>query len=166
MEQGMLPFQILLDRLTAFLTEYPLVGQWYTALVRILFPVLAFLILFRAARSLMKIPHTPEVWAQLSLPNGTPILLPHWENIIGRGRIADVQLQYPSISRQHAALCRGEDDSWTIYDLNSKGGTQVNGELVRNSAPVRLGDTILLGGVPLVFLPQTVSGTNHGCRRL
>lgn len=153
----MLPFQILLDRLTAFLTEYPLVGQWYTALVRILFPVLAFLILFRAARSLIKIPHTPEVWAQLSLPNGTPILLTHWENIIGRGRIADVQLQYPSISRQHAALCRGEDDSWTIYDLNSKGGTQVNGELVRNSAPVRLGDTILLGGVPMIFLPQTVS---------
>ena len=28
---------------------------------------------------------------------------------MGRGKSADVILNYPSISRQHAALCRGED---------------------------------------------------------
>ena len=127
------------------------------AFVRFLFPVLAFFILYRAIRSLMKIPHTPETWGQLSLPNGAPILLTHWENIIGRGAAADVRLNYPSISRQHAALCRGEDEQWTIYDLGSKGGTAVNGEAVEESAPVKLGDTITLGGVPLIFLPQTVA---------
>lgn len=127
------------------------------AFVRFFFPVLAILILYRAIRSLLKIPHTPETWGQLSLPNGTPILLTHWENIIGRGKTADVYLNYPSISRQHAALCRGEDDSWTLYDLGSKGGTCINGEPVSESAPVKLGDTITLGGVPLIFLPQTVA---------
>ena len=127
------------------------------AFVRFLFPVLAFFVLYQAIRSLMRIPHTPEIWGQLSLPNGAPILLTHWENIIGRSAASDVRLNYPSISRQHAALCRGEDEQWTIYDLGSKGGTAVNGEAVEGSAPVKLGDTITLGGVPLLFLPQTVA---------
>ena len=153
----MMPVQALLNRFTAFLAEYPLAGEWYTAFVRFLFPVLAILVLYRAVRSLLKIPHTPEIWGQLSLPNGTPILLTHWENIIGRSKVADVYLNYPSVSRQHAALCRGEDENWTVYDLGSKGGTLVNGLSVEKSAPVRLGDTITLGGVPLVFLPQTVA---------
>ena len=146
-----------LTALTAFLAKYPLVGEWYMAFVRFLSPVLAFFILYRAIRSLLNIPHTPETWGQLSLPNGAPILLTHWENIIGRGAAADVRLNYPSISRQHAALCRGEDEQWTIYDLGSKGGTAVNGTAVEESAPVKLGDTITLGGVPLIFLPQTVA---------
>ena len=139
------------------LAEYPWMGEWYTAFVRFLFPVVAGLILFRAVRSLLKIPHTPETWGQLSLPNGENIPLTHWENIIGRGRNADVRLNYPSISRQHAALCRGDDDSWTLYDLGSKGGTQLNGEAVEGSASVQPGDELCLGGVPLLFLPQTAA---------
>lgn len=147
----------LLTEVAAFLAEHPLVGLWYTAFVRFLFPLLAVLILCRALQALLRIPHTPETWGQMSLPNGTPIALTHWENIIGRSRMADVNLTYPSISRQHAALCRGEDERWTVYDLGSKGGTAVNGEAVTTAAPVKLGDTITLGGVPLVFLPQTVA---------
>lgn len=145
-----------MDAAAAILAENPMVGSWFTAVARFVFPVLAALILLRAIRSLLRIPCTPEVWAQLSLPNGSAIALTHWENIIGRGKTADVQLNYPSISRQHAALCRGEDASWTLYDLDSRGGAAVNGEVVRESAPVKLGDTVTLGGVPLVFLPQTV----------
>ena len=151
------PVQALLDQLTGLLAAYPLVGEWYMAFVRFLFPALAVLILFRAVRSLLKIPHTPENWGQLSLPNGMAIPLTHWENILGRSKLADVYLNYPSISRQHAALCRGESENWTLYDLGSKGGTAVNGTPVEGEAPVRLGDTITLGGVPLIFLPQTVA---------
>lgn len=148
--------QGVMDNLTAFLAAHPLAGEWYMAFVRFLFPVLAVLVLFRAIRGLLRIPHTPETWGQLSLPNGASILLTHWENIIGRSGSVDVRLTYPSISRQHAALCRGDDEQWTIYDLGSKGGTVVNGREVEYSAPVKMGDTITLGGVPLVFLPQTV----------
>ena len=156
MEQLTAHLQALLDMVCGLLAEYPLAGVWYTAFVRFLFPVLAVLILWRAVRSLLKIPHTPETWGLLSLPNGASIPLTHWENIIGRGRSADVRLGYPSVSRQHAALCRGEDESWTLYDLGSKGGTEVNGVQVEGSAPVSMGDSITLGGVPLVLLPQTV----------
>ena len=146
-----------LAAVVSFLERFPMVGSWYTAIVRFFFPMLAFLILFRAVRSLLRIPHTPEVWAQLSLPNGSSVTLNHWENIIGRSAWADVKLAYPSISRQHAALCRGEKDQWTVYDLGSKGGTLVNGEAVEESMEVSLGDTITLGGVDLMFLPQTVA---------
>jgi cell division protein FtsW len=140
-----------------WLAEHPMAGFWYTAVVRLLFPALAVLILFRAIRSLLRLPRTPETWGQLSLPNGSPLLLTHWENIIGRGKTADIYLNYPSISRQHAALCRGEDGVWRVYDLGSKGGTMVNGVAAEGAVPVRMGDTITLGGVPLVFLPQTVA---------
>ena len=149
--------QELFSALSLWLSAHPLITGWYTAIARLLFPVLSALILVRAIRSLLRIPHTPEVWAQLSLPGGGSIPLTHWENILGRGKSADAILNYPSISRQHAALCRGEDENWTLYDLGSKGGTAVNGEKVASSVPVKLGDTITLGGVPLIFLPQTVA---------
>ena len=142
--------------LTGALAAHPQACLWYSAAVRFVFPVLAALILTRAVRGLLNIPHTPETWGQLSLPNGASITLTHWENIIGRSGTADVRLTYPSVSRQHAALCRGETGEWTLYDLGSKGGTSVNGRPVSGSAPVKLGDTMILGGVPLIFLPQTV----------
>ena len=141
--------------LTELLAAYPAVGIFYTAFVRFLFPVLAGAILYRAVKSLLRAPHTPETWGQLSLPGGGSVLLTHWENILGRGKSADVRLNFPSVSRQHAALCRGEDGAWTLYDLDSKGGVLLNGEKVEGSAPIRLGDKIELGGVPLLFLPQT-----------
>ena len=144
-----------LDRLTAFLTDIPQTVFWFTALARLVFPLLAVLILLRAVRSLLRMPHTPEVWGQLSLPNGTAVPLTHWENIVGRGKTADVYLNYPSVSRRHAALIRSGEESWTVYDLDSSGGTLVNGEKVENSASLKLGDTLSLGGVPLLFLPQT-----------
>lgn len=157
--------QSALDAVTAALAAVPMAGAWFSAVVRFLFPMLAILILFRAIRGLMRIPHTPETWAQLSLPNGTALPLTHWENILGRSKTADVILNYPSISRQHAALCRNDEGDWTLYDLSSKGSTQLNGEVVTTSAPVRVGDTVGLGGVPLLFLPQTVGEREETERR-
>ena len=141
--------------IAGFLAAHPAVGNWYTASVRFLFPVLAILILLRAVRSLLRLPATPESWAQLSLPNGAPIPLTHWENILGRGGAADVRLNFPSVSRQHAAICRDSEGNWTVYDLGSKGGTAVNGEAVTASAPLKLGATVTLGGVPLSEVAET-----------
>ena len=106
MEQVISLLQMLLDHVMETVAAYPLLGPRYTAVCRILFPILAFLILFRAIRSLLRIPHVPETWGQLSLPNGASILLTHWENIIGRSKTEDLHLSYPSISRLHASICR------------------------------------------------------------
>jgi hypothetical protein len=56
------PFQAVLDAATGLLAAHPVIGEWYMAFVRFLFPALAILILFRAVRSLLRIPHTPETW--------------------------------------------------------------------------------------------------------
>ena len=133
--------QSAMHALAQWLSLHPQVEIWYTTVVRFVLLLLAVMILGRAVRSLLTIPHTPEIWGQLSLPNGSSIPLTHWENIIGRAKSADVCLNYPSVSRQHAALCRGEGETWTLYDLDSKGGTAVNGEKVEAAQEVKLGDT-------------------------
>lgn len=144
------------DLIHAFLTlpaRYPMLAAWFTSVVRFVFPVLALGILAGAIRSLLKVPHLPEVWAYLTLPNGAEEPLTHWENILGRGKSSDVVLNYPVVSRQHAALIRAEDDTWTVHDLDSKGGVRVNGKPVQGSAPVTFGDMLSLGGVETVLLP-------------
>ena len=139
--------------LTGALGDQALVAAWYTSIVRFLFPILALLILVRSIRSLLNVPHTPEVWAYLSLPNGGAEPLTHWENILGRSPASDVVLVYPTVSRQHAALIRSEDGGWTVHDLGSSGGVTRNGQPVSGSAPAAYGDVIGLGGVETVLLP-------------
>lgn len=148
--------QRLLDTLTAFLAENPLVGAWYTTVVRFVFPILALMILVGAIRSLWKVKHPDEVWGYLGMANGVRLPITHWENIIGRAPSCDVQLEYPSVSRQHAALIREDDGSWTVYDLGSKGGVTVNDLPVDEYAVVEDGDTIVFGGIPTMLVPISV----------
>ena len=148
--------QRLLDALTGFLAENPMVGAWYTTVVRFVFPLLALMILVGAIRSLWKVKHPDEVWGYLGMANGIRLPITHWENIIGRAPSCDVQLEYPSVSRQHAALIREEDGSWTVYDLGSKGGVTVNDLPVDEYAVVEDGDTVAFGGIPTMLMPISV----------
>ncbi len=134
--------------------DHPDFYAWYTLILRFLFPVLAVLMLVRIIRSLVKASPKPEVWAYLSLPNGASEPLTHWENILGRSPASDVLLNYPVVSRQHAALIRGAGERWTVYDLGSKSGTFINGKRVEpEGSPMTLGDVLSLGGVDTVLLP-------------
>ncbi len=154
-----------MDALTGWLADNPQLCGWFTLAVRFLFPLLALLILVRAIRSLLTVPCVPEVWAYLTLPNGTGEPLTHWENILGRSGACDVVLGYPVVSRQHAALIRAEDDTWTVYDLDSKGGVQVNGTAVEGQAPLAYGDVLSLGGVETVLLPVSPEEQDTRARR-
>ncbi len=133
---------------------HPELLAWWALLTRLLFPILALAMLVQVIRSLVRAAPRPEVWARLALPNGAVQLLTHWENILGRSDSCDLVLNYPVVSRQHAALIRAEDDSWTVHDLGSKSGTAVNGVPVPpQGAPVAMGDVLSLGGVETVLLP-------------
>ena len=125
----------------------------YTGITRLLFPLLALLILVRAIRGLLRIPTAGEVWGQLALPGGGSLPIRHWENILGRAPLADLRLDLPTVSRQHAALVREENGQWRIHDLGSKAGTLVNDKPVEGSAPLKVGDALSVGGVKLLFLP-------------
>lgn len=130
----------------------PAIFPVLTFLIRFLLPALAVIIVLRCARSLLREDYEPEVWAHLSLPNGSRVALYHWENVIGRAKSCDVVLNYPVLSRSHCALIRDAAGRWKATDLRSKGGVTINGKHVSESAEVFEGDVLGMGGVEVTLL--------------
>ncbi len=122
---------------------------------RVLLAFLAILLVVRCCRSLFSDQGEPEVWGFLSLSNGTRYDLNHWENMIGRSRSADIRVNFPSVSRTHAAICRDESGQWKIYPINTRSGVLLNGKRAFDPAPLHAGDSIAVGGVELFFFPST-----------
>lgn len=124
----------------------------YGGILRFVFPILSLLILGRCAKALLTFQREPEYWAYVVLPGGDRLPVTHWETLLGRGKNCDLVLDYPTISRSHAVLTRYDDGSWSISDVGSKGGVEVNGKAVRSCA-LEYGDTISLGGVKVTLVP-------------
>jgi len=125
-----------------------------TLIIRFILPVLAMIVVVRCVRSLLLEKSEGEIWGQLRLPNGTILDLLYWENVIGRAKTSDVYADYPTISRNHAALIRDDKGNWRVFDVESKTGVVVNGKKIDsvNGVPVNSGDVIELGGVEHRFI--------------
>ena len=132
---------------------------------RVLLLLAAAWVLLRCGLSLFGRKEEPEVWGFLSLSNGARYDLTHWENMIGRMRSADVRVNFPSVSRCHAALCRNDWGQWTVYPVNHSSGVLLNGERKLDSAPVKAGDCIAVGGVEMYFFPSTETDEAKVARR-
>ena len=122
------------------------------SLGRMVMAVLAIWIIVRCARSLFE-PQAQEQWGVMTLANGTRYELCHWENVIGRAKNADVRVNFPSVSRNHAAVCRDDSGRWMLYPLQSRNGILLNGQRVDEPSPLQNGDVIAVGGVELYFFP-------------
>jgi cell division protein FtsW (lipid II flippase) len=163
-----------------------------TMIIRYALPALALIVVVRCARSLLSEKSEEEIWGQLRLPNGYYIDLNYWENVIGRAKTSDVYMEYPTISRNHAALIRDEKSNWRVYNIDSKSGIVLNGKKIESvsapllrflpfgflknikrsdpGVPVVSCDIIELGGVKLIFTAadntdeyeQAVSRTKPG----
>ena len=71
---------------------------------------------------------------------------------IGRLPECDVTIASSAVSREHAQIKPAPGGYW-IVDLNSRNGTQVNGERIRDESRWLVnGDTVLIGGEALRFL--------------
>ena len=70
--------------------------------------------------------------------------------MIGRAPLNHIVIDHPTVSAQHAVLLR-VSDSYSLKDLNSTNGTQINGNFVTD-AELKDGDTIRFGSVIAVFV--------------
>jgi hypothetical protein len=76
---------------------------------------------------------------------------------VGRSRECDVRIDDGNVSRRHAELTRGGDGGWSIVDLGSTNGTEVNGRRVSRRTQLEDGDRIVIGGSELVFAREASS---------
>lgn len=133
---------------------------------RVLLPILAVWLVVRCAKSLLRGRVERETWGRLTLPDGDYGEFHHWENTVGRSRRSDVVLQSPTVSRSHAAFLRDEKGNWRVHAL-AKNELSVNGEevLYQESAPLRDGDVISMGGVAVTFTAVTAAEELEQARR-
>lgn len=73
---------------------------------------------------------------------------------IGRSHDNTVVIDDPRISRHHLEI-RVIQESFVVFDLNSTGGTYVNGQRIKQGL-LYPGDLISLAGVNLVFMVDSV----------
>ena len=91
--------------------------------------------------------------------NGTRVYRLNRKTIsIGRHTDNDIVISDPHVSRHHAQL-RLNQGYFILLDLNSTGGTSVNGERITQKV-LQAGDIISLAGVPLIFGQGVVEGTS------
>lgn len=151
------------DKVTAAFSTYledPVtLGEFYTFIMRWVFPILAVLIFIRCILPLLRSTGEHRVWGFLEVKDAYRIPVMHWENSIGRSKLSDIVINLPFVSRSHAVLSYGET-GWNITDLASKGGISVNGINVKGSVPVAFGDTISLVNADFQFVPTDEENKN------
>lgn len=68
---------------------------------------------------------------------------------IGRRSDNHLVIQDPRVSREHAQI-RFSRGQFVLFDLNSTGGTMVNGQRIRQWT-LKPGDVVSLAGLPLIY---------------
>jgi pSer/pThr/pTyr-binding forkhead associated (FHA) protein/tetratricopeptide (TPR) repeat protein len=77
-----------------------------------------------------------------------PVALHDGDNLIGRSASCDVEVNHPSVSRNHAMLAV-EAGKVTVRDLGSVNGTFINGRPVQSPTRLRIGDELRIGHVSM-----------------
>ena len=101
------------------------------------------------APSLPAPPDRPLLTILVGLNAGQVFTLDRDETCIGRGRDADVRIDYIGISRRHARIVRTEGRGYILEDLGSTNGIFVNGRRVErvdlaNGDRVQVGPALVL----------------------
>jgi FHA domain-containing protein len=71
--------------------------------------------------------------------------------VIGRSRECDVRVDDGNVSRRHCEVAQEGPTAWTVADLGSTNGTEVNGERIAARQRLDDGDRITIGSTELVF---------------
>jgi len=82
-----------------------------------------------------------------------PVTLTEEGVTLGRGDQATIKLQTNAVSRVHARIFLKEGQPF-VMDMKSLNGTSLNGHVLGEPAPLRPGDTILLGEAMVRWVPE------------
>jgi hypothetical protein len=96
----------------------------------------------------------PDDFSPVAVPLDTPELR------IGRGeldgRLPDIDLEDPAVSRMHALLVRQEDGTYAVVDQGSSNGTTLNGDptwlAAKVAVPLKHGDRVHVGAWTTIAL--------------
>ena len=138
----------------------------YTTAARWIFIVLALFILVKSIISLLKTRNPSEVWAYFNINGDTSIPVTHWENVVGRSRSSDLEVDDPAVSRNQGTLTREDDGRWKFTDLDSKNGCLINGEPIRrgSSRYIASGDEIAIGKTVCTLFPISLEEKRNNLR--
>ena len=76
--------------------------------------------------------------------------MPRNSTVLGRDKEADIALNDPHVSRQHAAI-EYRDGTYSLKDLESTNGTRMSGTLIKQ-ANLRHEDKFSIGDTTLQFV--------------
>lgn len=151
----------LMQGLSSFFEAVPDFSHTFTTFARWIFVLLALYILLRAILSLLATKTPSEIWAYLSVGDALSLPITHWENVIGRAKSCDLNIDIKTVSRNHATLIRDEDGCWIFNDLNSKSGSKVNGKLISRPTYVNVGDVLTVGNVDCTIASTSLEEDRH-----
>ncbi len=151
----------LMEKVSSFFESVPGFSHNFTAIARWVFVVLAIYILLRAILSLLSSKTPSEIWAYLSIGNALAMPITHWENVIGRAKSCDINLDVKTVSKNHATLIRKSDGKWILNDLNSSSGNKVNGHPISKPTLVRIGDALTIGNVDCTLASTSLEEDKH-----
>lgn len=89
--------------------------------------------------------------ATLTLPDGRRVLLDKQSVVLGRLPECELALADAGVSRRHAEVRRGPDNTWVVADLGSTNGTKVNGLRLDKPHELQDGDEITVGATSVRF---------------
>ncbi len=137
-------------------------GAALTLALHVLVAVLAVLIVL-ALRRLAARPDGKCTGA-LACPTAQNFPLNHWENIIGRAASCIV-LSLPTVSRQHAAVQRDENNLWTITPWAAGAAWPSTAKKVNYQRAITVGDKVTVGGIDLYFFPASAEELRQQTQR-
>lgn len=92
-----------------------------------------------------------EGTATLTLPDGRRVVLDQEKVTLGRLPECELAVADANVSRRHAEVRRGPDNSWVVEDLGSTNGTKVNGLRISGARRLEDGDEITVGATSVRF---------------